>query len=189
MGMDWEGKLLGPKIFWCLGFQRTHDLVIWLLLATFMAHFVLSRLSDLDLDGVFCVGRAFPGECYFWQNTLRGKIGILLHLATIFPATILVVLQFLPVFWRRYPMVHRLNGYVVILLSVSAMAGVILIARHTWGGSLEIQTAAGFFVILFVLSLLMAMYSIKKRRIDSHRAWMLRACAVVRRRTRATPSA
>lgn len=50
--------------------------------------FTLARLMYLDISGVFCgpatgSNHAAPGECYYYQNFDRYKIGIRLHLYTI----------------------------------------------------------------------------------------------------------
>jgi len=50
--------------------------------------FTLARLMYLNISGVFCgptdgANHAAPGECYYYQNFDRYKIGIRLHLYTI----------------------------------------------------------------------------------------------------------
>lgn len=50
--------------------------------------FTLARLMYLNISGVFCgpasgANTAAPGECYYYQNFNRYKIGIRLHLYTI----------------------------------------------------------------------------------------------------------
>lgn len=70
---------------------------------------------------------------------------------------------------------HRINGHLVILLALLSTAGVSMIARNTFGGSIANQTWAGFVSIAFIGALLMAYINVKRLRIEQHRAWMLRA--------------
>lgn len=108
---------------------------------------------------------------------LRGheKIGIILHLATVLPASFLVVFQFIPAIRYKVMLFHRLNGYLVIILSLLGTVGVLMIARHAFGGTLATQYATGFISIAFVGALVMAYINIKRLQIEQHRAWMLRA--------------
>lgn len=98
-----------------------------------------------------------------------------LHLFTILPATFLACLQFVPVIRHKILLFHRLNGYIVVVLSLVSSAGVLIIARHAFGGDFATQTWAGAMVILTTIGLLMAYINIKLLQIDQHRAWMMRA--------------
>jgi hypothetical protein len=50
-----------------------------------------------------------------------------------------------------------------------------MIACIAFGGGLETQTGIGFLSIITLVSLAISYISIKRLRIDQHRAWMLRA--------------
>jgi hypothetical protein len=125
----------------------------------------LSRLVGL-LD---TVGQPDTDE---WQ-------GMKLHLYTIIPAALLVILQFIPVIRHRLILFHRMNGYIVVLLSLISNAGTIVITRHAFGGDFSTQTWTGAMVILTTLGYIMAWVNIKLLQIDQHRAWMLRTWAWV----------
>ena len=61
--------------------------------------FTLAHLQLLDYDGVFCGGGtkgAAPGECY-WYSRGFYKAGMLLHLATILPASLLAIFQYVSI--------------------------------------------------------------------------------------------
>ena len=45
--------------------------------------FALARLQFLDFNGVYCNGQAAPGECYWYTNFPKYKVGIILHLSSI----------------------------------------------------------------------------------------------------------
>ena len=81
----------------------------------------------LNFDGIFCGhnkggSSAAPGECYFYQMG-HYKIGMKLHLFTILPAGLLVFFQFVPVIRHKVILFHRINGYIIILLTLISNAG------------------------------------------------------------------
>ncbi|QPC77114.1 hypothetical protein HYE68_007866 [Fusarium pseudograminearum] len=167
-----------------LGFTKGYNFILWLLFGGAFLAFTLSRFIYLDFDGHLCpseppTGRiygsrgAVPGECYYYRHGI-GKAGIIMHLAGILPAAVLVVFQFIPAIRHRALLVHRINGYVVLLLSVVGIIGVFMITRHAFGGTLEMQTVTGFASIIFVACMVLAYINIKRLQLEQHRAWMLR---------------
>ncbi|KAI4286402.1 MAG: hypothetical protein L6R35_004344 [Caloplaca aegaea] len=155
--------------------------------------FTLARLQYLSIDGNFRKGTA-PGEWY-WMGRGYRKIGITLHLATILPAGLLVILQvkhapsqhtlfdlttdaccpqFVPIVRYKALLFHRMNGYVVIFLLLVSNAGAIMVARRSYGGGFELQTGIGLLVIVTTGAAGMAYINIKRLQIEEHRAWMLR---------------
>lgn len=177
-----ESSFLGTirKVYHPIGFKKGYNFVLWFVFAGALMGFTLARLQYLDFYGIFCsIGdsggnHAAPGECMYY---LRGheKVGIILHLATILPASFLVVFQFIPAIRYKAMLFHRLNGYLVIILSLIGIAGVFMITRHAFGGTLATQYATGFLSIAFIGALIMAYINIKRLQIEQHRAWMLRA--------------
>jgi uncharacterized membrane protein len=91
------------------------------------------------------------------------------------PAALLACLQFIPVVRHKAIIVHRVNGYLVLLLSVLGTASAYMIMRHSFGGGLDIQAGLGLLGIMFLVSLVLAVVNIKRLQIEQHRAWMLRA--------------
>ena len=96
---------------------------------------------------------------------------------TILPAGFLVCFQFVPVIRHKLLLFHRINGYVVIALFVTSIAGVFMITRRTVGGSPNTQAAIGTLAVITLISISLAYYNIKRLQIDQHRAWMLRTWA------------
>jgi hypothetical protein len=123
---------------------------------------------------------AAPGECYYYKGSQVRKIGILLHLAGILPASILVVFQFTPFIRHRWILIHRIFGYAAILLYIVSLVGVFMIARHAFGGGLEIQVWCGFVGIGVLICFILSWINIKRLQIEQHRAWMLRGWFYVR---------
>ncbi|KAL8714956.1 MAG: hypothetical protein Q9225_006485 [Loekoesia sp. 1 TL-2023] len=160
------------KLYKPLGFKKGYNFTLWFIFAGALLGFTLARLQYLSIDGRFRNGTA-PGEWYWMRKGFR-KVGITLHLATILPAGLLVILQFIPIVRHKALLFHRLNGYTIILLLLLSNAGALMIARHAFGGSFETQVLGGLLVILTTLGTAMAYYNIKRLQIEQHRAWMLR---------------
>lgn len=118
---------------------------------------------------------AAPGEYYWYQNP-RGQyhIGITIHLVAILPAGILMFAQFIPTVRRRWMLLHRVNGWVIVLLVYVANVGAVMIGRRVFGGDLATQAAFGLLVVLSSFGLAMAVWNIKKLQVDEHRKWILR---------------
>ncbi|KAK1983153.1 hypothetical protein LZ30DRAFT_589029 [Colletotrichum cereale] len=166
------------KVYHPLGFKRGYNFTLFAITAGGMMGFALSRIIYFNVDGVFCnpdhKQRTLPGECYFYQSG-TGRVGIIMHLAGMIPGGFLACLQFIPVIRHKAILFHRLNGYLVLLLSVVGIIGVLMVARRTFGGGVSIQTVMGTGSIMFLGALGLSIYNIKKLQIEQHRAWMLRA--------------
>ncbi|KAK3643229.1 hypothetical protein LTR56_010377 [Elasticomyces elasticus] len=164
-----------------LGFGKGYNFVLFFISMGYLFGFTLARLQYLNFNGVFCrpgggaVGAA-PGECYYWLQD-PFKVGMKLHLYCILPAAFLVVFQFVPAIRHKVILFHRLNGYVIVILTLISNAGTIIIARHAFGGDFSTQVWAGTMVILTTVGFIMAWVNIKLLQIDQHRAWMMRAWA------------
>jgi len=91
-----------------------------------------------------------------------------------------VILQFTPAIRQTWRLVHRINGYIIILLALIANVGAIMIAREAFGGTLATQSWIGALFILTTVGLGLAIYNVKMLQIDQHRAWMLRTWFYVR---------
>lgn len=172
---------LARKVYHPIGFAKGYNFVLFFILVGAMTGFALARLQFLALDRSCDPDRTsdMPLGCYYYTPGSVDKIGILLHLGTILPASLLACLQFIPVIRRSFVLFHRINGYLVIILSLVSTAGAIMLARHSVGGRIEVQVGVGLLSIAFVVSLALAWYNIKRLQIEQHRAWMLRAWVYV----------
>ena len=142
----------------------------------------MAKFQYLNIWGVFCnpngnsgVTSASPGECYWYTNFPKNKVGIILHLGAVLPAGFLAVFQFVPIIRYKVILYHRIAGYVILLLVAVAHAGAIMIADHAFGGDVVTQVLVGMLVICTTIALVLAIVNIKRLQIDQHRAWMLRA--------------
>lgn len=155
-----------------LGFSKGYNFTLFFIFAGALMGFTLARFQYLSFKNVFCnpsapggTGAA-PGECYFYT---RGhyKAGIILHMSTILPAAFLACFQFVPAIRHRALLLHRINGYIILVLVPISNAGALMIARHAFGGGLDTQAVVGVLALSY--------YNIKRLQIEQHRAWMLRA--------------
>ena len=118
---------------------------------------------------------AAPGECYWYQNFDRNKIGIIIHLGTIMPAGLLAFFQFIPFIRYKAILFHRMNGYVILILVAVSDAGAVMVANHAFSGTIDTQIFVGLLVTITTITLVLAMINIKRLQIEQHRAWMLRS--------------
>ncbi|KAL8709505.1 MAG: hypothetical protein Q9220_005747 [cf. Caloplaca sp. 1 TL-2023] len=165
------------RIYHPLGFQKGYNFILFFIFAGALLGFTLARLSYLNISGSasssFANGSS-PGEWY-WSSQGIYRIGITIHLAAILPAGFLMIWQFVPIIRHEFLIVHRINGYLVILLVLVSNVGAVMITRRAFGGSLSTQAGVGVLAIISTVSIGMAYYNIKRLQIDQHRAWMLRA--------------
>ncbi|KAF4337744.1 hypothetical protein FBEOM_8341 [Fusarium beomiforme] len=168
------------KIYNPIGFSKGYNFTLWFIFAGAMFGFALARMMFLDYNGIYCnsngkIRGAGPGECWSYDRKDLYKVGIKLHLYTITPASLLVVFQFVPFIRYKALLVHRMNGYIVVVLGVIGTVGAIMIAPVAFGGSLPIRAFVGTLSIMFLGSLFLAIWNIKALQLEQHRAWMLRA--------------
>ncbi|KAK5117297.1 hypothetical protein LTR62_005914 [Meristemomyces frigidus] len=162
------------KVYNPIGFSRGYNSLLFLIFAGVLLGFSLAKLPSLDVNGYWINNNA-PGESYYFgpANYFYNSM-IRLHLYTCIPAGILGVWQFLPLLRHNFLLLHRINGYLVILLLLVTNIGALGVARHAFGGSLATQGFVGVLAILTYTSIFLAYWNIKVLQIDQHRAWMLR---------------
>lgn len=163
------------KVYNTIGFTKGYNFTLFFIFAGAMIGFVLARFQYLNYNDVFCGDDTQNFDCYFYDKNPVEKAGIIVHLAAILPAGFLVCFQFVPIIRRKAMVFHRLNGYLILLLSLVSTAGALSIARNSFGGGLDVQVAVGVIAMMFVGSLALAYYNVKRLQLEQHRAWMLRA--------------
>lgn len=161
------------KLYNPIGFSKGYNFTLFFIFAGGMMGFCLFSAPNIDVKGTFC-GPDAGGECYYYTKGID-HIGFLLHLATILPAGILVCFQFVPAIRHKAIILHRINGYIVITLSIAATVGALISARRAYGGGLEVQAGVGLVGILWLGCMLIGYINIKRLQLEQHRAWMLRA--------------
>lgn len=195
------------KIYNPIGFSKTYNFVLWFIFAgsllgctsvvflrgTSLVRSLitttvsLARLMYLNFGGVFCPveggkggNSAAPGECYWYRTFSWYKTGIILHLAGILPAGILVVLQFTPVIRHKAIIIHRVCGWLAMLLWTVGTVGALMITRRAFNGTVDTQAWVGLTGLGSTVCFVLSIWNIKKLQIEQHRAWMLRGWFYVR---------
>ena len=135
----------------------------------------------LNFSGIFCPAsgpkggnNAAPGECYWYLTFSWYRTGIILHLAGILPACILVVMQFTPIIRHKAIIVHRVSGWLALLLWVVSTVGALMIARRAFNGTIDTQAWIGLVGLGSTFCFVLAVWNVKRLQIEQHRAWMLR---------------
>ncbi|KAF5851389.1 hypothetical protein GGP41_004182 [Bipolaris sorokiniana] len=162
-----------------LGFTKVYN--FWLYIV-FGGALTGSRFPYLNFSHNFCPAdgpsesgnSAAPGECYYYLNFTQYKVGILLHLGGVLPASLIAVTQFTPFIRHRWIIVHRIGGYAALLLYLVSLAGAFMIMRHAFGGGLEVQSTLGVLGLSTLACFIISYINVKRLQIEQHRAWMLR---------------
>jgi hypothetical protein len=69
---------------------------------------------------------------------------------------------------------HRLGGYLALLLYIVGLVGALMITRHAFGGGIDVQVAVGLLGIGVLGCFIISYINVKRLQIEQHRAWMLR---------------
>lgn len=164
------------RIYNPLGFKRGYNFPLWVILAGAALGFCASRAMYLDYDETYGKNKRVTGD---WEHQAKGlgRTGMLMHLACVVPIGFLLPWQFLPVVRHRAIWLHRVFGYLLILLLLGGNVGAIIVAPMSFGGSLDIRTLVGVLAIMTTGSALLAWINIRRLQIDQHRNWMLRTWA------------
>ncbi|KAI0904702.1 hypothetical protein F4823DRAFT_613981 [Ustulina deusta] len=165
-----------------LHFSDPAHFVAWAVLCGTLATFTLVHLRFIDFHGVFCRdgGRvpgegALPGECFYFLRSTATQYSVRSHLVLALPAALLACTQFVPRIRHKAIFLHRLNGYVSLVLGIFGAVGIVPSIRHAFGGDVAAQAAGGTMTVLFVGAQLKAYVSVRRRQIDQHQAWMIRS--------------
>jgi hypothetical protein len=179
-----QSPTLARKVYGPLGFSKAYNCILWFIFGSTFLAFVLLRLQYLNFD-IFCPtsnpqgSGAAPGECYYYRNFDWYKIGINLHLYGVLPASLIVVLQFTPLIRHHAILVHRIGGYVALLLWTLSAIGALMVARVAFGGEVDVQTWVAAAIVGTSVCFVLAIISIKRLQIEQHRSWMLRGWFIV----------
>jgi hypothetical protein len=112
------------------------------------------------------------------ESHFAGKAGMtLLHIVPSLVFVLLVPLQFVPSFRRRYPQLHRWVDRVIMGLGVVIGISALWLSAHPVGGLAE-GTATIFFGCFFLFSLAKAWWHIRNGRVALHREWFTRMVAI-----------
>ncbi|KAF9261104.1 hypothetical protein L218DRAFT_543957 [Marasmius fiardii PR-910] len=116
-----------------------------------------------------------PGE-FFWFEMPLYKFNYIIHIYLSIIGGIFSGAQFVPAIRRNYVLLHRLNGYLVLITVFVANVTGGIVARRSFGGELNSQAVYYVTAIMSNFSLLWAISNVK-RNTRIHRRWMMRKFA------------
>jgi hypothetical protein len=163
------------KVYNPIGFKKGYNAILSFITLGYLAGFCLSQVQKFNVWGYWAYDNG-PGET--WAYTANGvlyKVSVTMHIVTVMPAGLLVVLQFIPIIRYKALLFHRLNGYLVMFLVLIYSVTGIIISHVSFGGDFATQAFAGAFGVAVILSTALAYINIKRLQIEQHRAWMMRA--------------
>src|SRR5690348_6084983 len=107
------------KVYHPIGFTKGYNFDFFFIFAGALMGVTLARFQYLALD-TSCARRTAERtlDCYYYTEGSIGRIGILMRLGAILPAAIFACLQLLTLIRRGFVLFHRINGYLIILLSL-----------------------------------------------------------------------
>ncbi|KAK7452761.1 hypothetical protein VKT23_012162 [Stygiomarasmius scandens] len=159
------------SLSWMLGFRETYSLLFFFVCGGALLGFCLARA--FLMDGRIRREQTPPGD-FRWFDLAPYRVSYIFHIFTTIIGGILVGLQFLPIIRRNYVWLHRLNGYLCVILLVPGNIAGGIVARRTLGGEINVQAAYYLLAIMLVISMLIGLYN-AKRNTRAHRKWMLRS--------------
>lgn len=103
----------------------------------------------------------------------------LLHIVPGMLFLILAPFQFMPRVRRRHIRLHRSLGWLIVpTAGISGVFALVAAFRFPAFGGLITQAATLFFGVIFLFSLIKAIYHIRRKEVHLHREWMIRLFAV-----------
>ncbi|KAJ7772225.1 hypothetical protein B0H16DRAFT_1305264 [Mycena metata] len=159
------------SISWILGFKEKYSLLNFFVCGGALLGFCLAR--SISMNPARTASLLPPGEWFWFGTQLKYKVNLFIHIYLATLGGIGALFQFLPAIRRRKMILHRLNGYGVLsCLIVGNICGAI-VARRSFGGELNVQSAYYILGLMIVVSGSTGLFYVKKdtRR---HRKWMLR---------------
>ncbi|KZP27453.1 hypothetical protein FIBSPDRAFT_731068 [Athelia psychrophila] len=159
-----------------LGFKEKYSLSLFIVLGGALVCYCFARTLMMNPDNVR--DKTIPGKAcseWFWYRQDLYKPCIMLHIYLSIISGIFVVFQFLPAIRRRSMILHRINGYMSLILLVPSTITGSIVARRAYGGELNSQSAFWTIGIMTIFSAAVGILNVKKTRV--HRKWMLRTVA------------
>jgi len=157
-----------------LGFKERLSLVLFVIFAGAMVGFCIARTEMLNPKNVH--NRTVPGEWFWYRQSLYFP-NILLHIYLSMLGGFFAVFQFVPAVRRRYMVLHRINGYLILLCLIPGMISGAIVGRRAFGGSPSTQFAYYMSAMMTIVAACLGIGNVKNTRV--HRKWMLRMVSYV----------
>lgn len=69
---------------------------------------------------------------------------------------------------------HRIGGYLILLLLIPGLLGGLIVAQYAFGGDISTQGSLSTLALMITISASLGYYNIRKKQLEEHRKWMLR---------------
>ncbi|KAF9258562.1 hypothetical protein L218DRAFT_729626 [Marasmius fiardii PR-910] len=153
-----------------LGFREKLSLILMFIFGGALLGYCLAKSFFMDSKKRMELTTA--GEL-FWFNRAPYKATYIIHIFLSILGGIFVGSQFIPAIRRQFMFFHRINGYFCILtIGLSNIAGAV-VARRSFGGELNVQSAYWTLAIMSTLALTLGIWYVR-RDTRKHRRWMLK---------------
>ena len=105
------------------------------------------------------------------------RLATLTHIVPGLALLILIPFQFSRSFRKKYLLAHRWMGRAAMIMSLVIGVSALALLKNPVAGAMEVAAILVFDAI-FLVSLAMAFWHIRKREVARHREWMIRAMSV-----------
>ncbi|KAK0451327.1 uncharacterized protein EV420DRAFT_712239 [Desarmillaria tabescens] len=157
-----------------VGFKQRFSLLLFIIFGGALAGFCL--YSARTMNFTLMEKYAPPGQ-WFWYNQKIFKAPYAIHIYTAVIGGIFSLFQFLPAIRRRAVLVHRLNGYFVLILLIPSNVAGAIIGYRAFGGEINSQSMYYTLGILSASCLIIGLCNVK-RNTREHRKWMIRGVVI-----------
>ncbi|KAK0199650.1 hypothetical protein DFS33DRAFT_181367 [Desarmillaria ectypa] len=171
-------KLPGRSVYLTIssivGYKQRFSLLFFIIFGGALMGFCLYSARTMN----FALMKKYaPPAQWFWYNQKTFKANYALHIYTAVIGGIFSLFQFLPAIRRRAVIVHRINGYFVIILLIPSNVTGAIIGYRAFGGEINSQSMYYTLGILSSGCLIMGLFNVKKNTRE-HRKWMLRGVVI-----------
>jgi len=153
-----------------LGFKERWTLTFFVIFAGGIVGFALARSMFLDPNASL-YKKELAGE-WFWNSRDPYRNALVVHIWACFFIAWGIVLEFIPAICRRSIFLHRMIGYVLLVLILISVATGWIIARRAQGGEPSVQ--AVFYILGIFILISVTLGLVHARDVRQHRKWMLR---------------
>ncbi|KAL0575729.1 hypothetical protein V5O48_006242 [Marasmius crinis-equi] len=176
------------SVSWMFGFREKFSLLYAFIFGGALFGFCLARSLLMDA-GPKMRENTVAGE-FFWFDMPLYKYNYIIHIYLSIIGGIFSGAQFVPTIRRgddsdcgvllfrnhktqNYVLLHRINGYFVLITLFAANVTGAIVTRRSFGGELNSQSVYYITAIMSNFSFLWAIYNVKKDT-KTHRKWMMR---------------
>ncbi len=170
--------------------KRTLEIIGWFWVVVFVSIGVLGAglhildyftgIADQPALANMLVSHVYGKEFFdHWLAFREHQLSRMLHMVFGVVFVLLIPLQMIPSIRASHPRFHRISGYAMLVMSILlVVTGCIFAFQYTYTGLPE-QVPTATFSLLYLWILYMAINSIRAKRVDLHREWMIRAFSMM----------